>query len=111
MQEEPQAAEPRRRMALPIRMDPRNYDPRRALADPAACEKLARAPAAAFGFVAALAWNGALRQWLNPSRDSTLNTLHAPPEWAVLVKAILNRAARRMVTQSAIIAADAESML
>jgi hypothetical protein len=30
-------------MALPAGMDPRNYDPRRALADPAARKKVARA--------------------------------------------------------------------
>jgi hypothetical protein len=41
MQEDPQAAEQRQRMGLPAGMDPRNYDPRRALADPAAREKLA----------------------------------------------------------------------
>jgi len=149
IQEDPQVAEQRRRMGLPAGMDPRSYDPRRALADPAAREKLARAQAtaraqaaaastavvattitfvtSAFGFVAALAWNDALTQLLNPSIESSLRTLHVPPEWAVLVKAILitliavvavvilnriaNRIARRMVKQSAIDAADAESMV
>jgi hypothetical protein len=105
IQEDPQVAEQRRRMGLPAGMDPRSYDPRRALADPAAREKLARAQAAAastavvatnitlvtsaFGFVAALAWNDALTQLLNPSIESSLRTLHVPSEWAVLVKAII----------------------
>jgi hypothetical protein len=145
MQEDPQVAEQRRRMGLPAGMDPRNYDPRRALADPAAREKLARAQIAAraqaaaastvvvatiitlvtsaFGFVAALAWNEALTQLLNPTIESSLRTLHVPTEFAVLVKAILitliavvavvilNRVARRMVKQSALNAADAESMM
>ncbi|HEY7020841.1 MAG TPA: DUF5654 family protein [Ktedonobacterales bacterium] len=145
MQEDPQAAEQRRRMGLPAGMDPRNYDPRRAFADPAAREKMARAQAvaraqaaaassvvvativtlvtAAFGFAAALAWNDALTQLLNPAIESSLSTLHLPAVWAVLVKAIiitliavvavviLNRAARRVVKQSAINAADAESMI
>ncbi len=77
----------------------------------------------AFGFVAALAWNDALTQLLNPSIESSLRTLHAPTVWAVLVKAILitliaviavvilNSVARRMVKQSALNAADAESMM
>jgi hypothetical protein len=81
MQEDPQAAEQRRRLNL----DPRNLDPRKAL-DPAAVERvmkaqaLARAQAqaattvvigtivtlisSAFGFVAALAWNDAIRDVL-----------------------------------------------
>jgi hypothetical protein len=120
-----------------------------ALADPAAREKLARAQAAArtqataastvastvvvativtlvtsaFGFVAALAWNDALTQLLNPTIESSLKNAGLPPELAVLVKAIiitliaviavviLNHVARRMVKQSAINAADAESMM
>jgi hypothetical protein len=145
IQEDPQVAEQRRRMGLPAGMDPRSYDPRRALADPAAREKLARAQAtaraqaaaastavvattitfvtSAFGFVAALARNDALTRVLNPSIESSLRTLHVPSEWAVLVKAIiipliavvavviLNRVARRMVKQTAINAAEAESMM
>jgi hypothetical protein len=80
MQEDPQAAE-RRRRGLPQAMDPRNYDPRRAI-DPATMERMMRAQAvaraeaqaattvviativslvtSAFGFVAALAWNDAI---------------------------------------------------
>ena len=100
MQEDPQAAEQRRRMGLPAGMDPRNYDS-----------------------VAALAWNDALAQLLNPTIESSLLTLHVPTVWAVLVKAIiitliaviavviLNRVARRMVKQSALNTADAESMM
>lgn len=132
-------------MGLPAGMDPRTYDPRRALADPAARERLARAQAvaraqaaaastvvvativtlvtSAFGFVAALAWNDALTQLLNPTIELSLQTLHVPTQFAVLVRAIiitliavvavviLNRVARRMVRQSAVNAADAESMM
>jgi divalent metal cation (Fe/Co/Zn/Cd) transporter len=77
----------------------------------------------AFGFVAALAWNHALTTLRNPSIEATLNTLSVPPEWVAPVKAILialiaivavvilNRVARRMVKQSAINAADADSMM
>jgi divalent metal cation (Fe/Co/Zn/Cd) transporter len=77
----------------------------------------------ALGFVAALAWNDALTQLLNPTIESSLKTLGLPTELAVPIKAIaitliavvavviLNRVARRMVKQSAINAADAESMM
>jgi hypothetical protein len=145
MQEDPQAAEQRHRKGLPAGMDPRSYDPRRALSDPAAREKLARAQAvaraqaaaastvvvativtlvtSAFGFVAALAWNDALSQLLNPAIESSLKSFGWPSQLAVLVKAILitliavvavvilNRVARRMVKRSAINAADAESIM
>jgi ABC-type uncharacterized transport system fused permease/ATPase subunit len=81
MGEDPRVAESRRRG-----IDPRNFDPRRAL-DPAAMERVARAQAvaraeaqaattvviatvvslvtSAFGFVAALAWNTAIQALLN----------------------------------------------
>jgi hypothetical protein len=84
MSEDPRAAESRRRGLAGI--DPRNFDPRRAL-DPAAMERVARAQAvaraeaqaattvviatvvslvtSAFGFVAALAWNTAIQALLN----------------------------------------------
>ena len=84
MSEDPRAAESRRRGIAGI--DPRNFDPRRAL-DPAAMERVARAQAvaraeaqaattvviativslvtSAFGFVAALAWNTAIQALLN----------------------------------------------
>jgi len=84
MNEDPRAAESRRRGLAGI--DPRNFDPRRAL-DPAAMERVARAQAvaraeaqaattvviatvvslvtSAFGFVAALAWNTAIQALLN----------------------------------------------
>jgi hypothetical protein len=77
----------------------------------------------AFGFVNALAWNDALTQLLNPTIESSLRTFNVPTVWAVLVKAIiitliavvavvvLNRVARRRVKQSALNAADAESMM
>ncbi len=77
----------------------------------------------AFGFVAALAWNDALTQLAQPNHRIVAANLHVPTELAVLVKAIiitliaviavviLNRVARRMVKQSAINAADAESMM
>jgi hypothetical protein len=111
-------------------MDPRNDDPRRALADPAAREKLARAQAVAraqaaaaraVGFVAALAWIDAPTPLLHPTSESSLKNPQLPSELAVDVKAristliavvavvILNRVARRMVKRSAINAADAES--
>jgi len=84
MGEDPRVAESRRRGIAGI--DPRNFDPRRAL-DPAAMERVARAQAvaraeaqaattvviatvvslvtSAFGFVAALAWNNAIVAVLN----------------------------------------------
>ena len=81
-----QEAEHRRRFGLPPGVDPRNFDPRRAM-DQASLEKVLRAQAiaraeaqaattviiativslvtSAFSFVAALAWNTAIQDALN----------------------------------------------
>ncbi len=81
MQEDPKGAEHRKRLNLPPGIDPRNYDPRKAI-DPAVVERMMRAQAvaraqaqaattvvvgtivtlitSALGFVAALSWNDAL---------------------------------------------------
>jgi hypothetical protein len=89
-------AEQRRRFGLPAGVDPRNFDPRRAM-DPASLEKILRAQAiaraeaqaattviiativslvtSAFSFVAALAWNtaiqAALDKYLGPNGPLT----------------------------------------
>lgn len=98
MQEDPQVAEHKRRLNL----DPRNFDPRKAL-DPASLERvikaqaLARAQAAAttqvllgtivtlitsaFGFVAALAWNSVIQTVLNDNINSGFLGKN-PPNWA-----------------------------
>jgi hypothetical protein len=81
-----QEAEHRRRFGLPSGVDPRNFDPRRAM-DPASLDKVLRAQAiaraeaqaattviiativslvtSAFSFVAALAWNSAIQAALD----------------------------------------------
>jgi hypothetical protein len=86
MSDDPRAAESRRRGLAGI--DPRNYDPRKAI-DPATMERVARAQAiaraeaqaattvviativslvtSAFGFVAALAWNSAIDEGIKES--------------------------------------------
>lgn len=106
MQEDPQAAEHRRRLNL----DPRNLDPRKAL-DPAALERvlkaqaLARAQAqaattvvigtivtlitSAFGFVAALAWNDALTNILNNFANDNLRGLKLTRTEIYLMKAVI----------------------
>jgi hypothetical protein len=85
MSEDQQAAE-RRRRGLPPTLDPRNYDPRRAI-DPATRDRVMRAQViaraeaqaattvviatvvslvtSAFGFIAAFAWNNAVVAVLN----------------------------------------------
>lgn len=85
MQEDPQAAEHRKRMGLPAGIDLKNLDPRKAV-DAAALERVIRAQemaraqaqaattvvigtvvtlvSSAFGFVAALAWNNAIQKVL-----------------------------------------------
>ena len=98
MSDDQKAAEQRRRMGLPSGLDPRNFDPRKAM-DPATLERLMRAQAvaraeasaattvligtvvtlitSAFGFVAALAWNDAivevLKDYVNPNFGALRN--------------------------------------
>jgi hypothetical protein len=107
MGEDLQAAE-RRRRGLPNGIDPRNYDPRRAL-DPAARERMIRAQAAAraqaqaastvvlatiislvtaaFSFIAALAWNDAINKVIDDSLSSSLQGLHLSAGAVLILKA------------------------
>jgi hypothetical protein len=108
MNEDPQAAE-RRRRGLPPTLDPRNLDPRRAI-DPATRERMLRAQAvaraeaqaattvviativslvtSAFGFVAALAWNDAIQAVLNDAVFTRFN-LKANDPLALVIYAII----------------------
>jgi Na+-translocating ferredoxin:NAD+ oxidoreductase RnfE subunit len=137
MQEDPQVAEHRRRMNL----DPRNLDPRKAL-DSASLERVLRAQAlaraqaqaattvvigtivtlisSAFGFVAALAWNDAIRDILSNLLAKTgLNTKFGATGEAVLTAVvftiiaviaivILQRVAGRWAKKAAISAAASD---
>lgn len=98
MGEDPQAAE-RHRRGLPPGLDPRTYDPRRAV-DPAQMERVMHAQAvaraqaqaattvtiatlvslvtSAFSFVAALAWNDAIHQVLQQNVSGVLKGLQQP---------------------------------
>jgi len=110
MSDEQKTAEQRRRMGLPGGLDPRNFDPRKAM-DPATVERLMRAQAvaraeasaattvligtvvtlitSAFGFVAALAWNDAivevLKDYVNPNFGALkiipLSSRRCMPSW------------------------------
>ncbi|HLZ24845.1 MAG TPA: DUF5654 family protein [Ktedonobacterales bacterium] len=102
MQDDPQVAEQRRRLNL----DPRNLDPRKAL-DSASLERVLKAQAmaraqaqaattvvigtivtlisSAFGFVAALAWNDAIRMVLQKFlKDTGLDKQFGPVGQALL---------------------------
>jgi len=138
MSEDPQAAE-RRRRGLPPAMDPRNLDPRRAF-DPAARERMLRAQVAAraqaqaattiliativslitsaFSFVAALAWNDAIQNYLSSNIDFIKDPTAKKFVYAlvvtliaVIVVVVLQRVASRIAKKSAIDAAAAESMM
>lgn len=136
MQEDPQVAERRRRLNIP-----NGIDPRKAL-DPAALERvlkaqaLARAQAqaattvvigtvvtlvsSAFGFVAALAWNDAIKAVLQNLLSRTGLTAHLGPTWTLVITAgvftiiaviaiiILQRVAGRWAQKAAINAAAGE---
>lgn len=138
MQEDPQVAEQRRRLNL----DPRNLDPRKAL-DAASLERVLKAQAmaraqaqaattvvigtvvtlvsSAFGFVAALAWNDAIRAILAKLfHDARLDKLFGPTGEAVLTAVIftiiaiiaiviLQRVAGRWAKRAAINAAAGDA--
>lgn len=130
MSEDPQAAEHRKRLGLPPGIDPRNLDPRKAV-DPAVIEKMVRAQVAArvqasqattvflatvvslvtsaFGFVAALAWNTAIQDFLHkyitiqggPIRVEFIYAL-VVTLIGVMVIVVLNRIGRRLAQRSVI---------
>ncbi len=129
MSEEQQAAE-RRRRGLPQALDPRNYDPRKAI-NQGTMEQVMRAQAvaraeaqaattvviativslvtSAFGFVAALAWNNAIQKILTSvtglGQDTPLgSTVYAliATLVAVVVVFITSRFARNLAKKSAI---------
>lgn len=138
MQEDPKVAEQRRRLNL----DPRNLDPRKAL-DPASLERVLKAQAmaraqaqaattvvigtivtlisSAFGFVAALAWNDAIRAMLNDllKRAGLNNQLGATGQAvltavvftiiAIIAIVILQRVAGRWAKKAAIGAAAGDA--
>lgn len=143
MSEDVKVAEQRRRMGLPPGIDPRNYDPRKAL-DSAAMERvmkaqaLARAQAqaattvvigtivtlisSAFGFVAALAWNDAIKASLDDFLHRTfgINPNNPPPSVyllratlftviAIIAIVILQRVAGRWAKKAAIAAAAGDA--
>ncbi|MBF6589604.1 MAG: hypothetical protein IVW57_03610 [Ktedonobacterales bacterium] len=139
MGEDPQTAE-RRRRGLPPVMDPRSYDPRRAM-DPATMERMLRAQAAAraqaqaattvliatvvslitsaFSFVAALAWNDAIKAIIDDNVNGSLAGLKLSATGrlvlyaavatviAIIVVVGLNRVAGSIAKKSAIDAVDA----
>ena len=138
MNDDPQApaqVDQRRRMNIPPGIDPRNYDPRKAL-DSAAFERVVKAQAlaraqaqaattvvigtvvtlvsSAFGFVAALAWNDAIRAVLKNTLNHFGLGTTLDPMWqsiiqalvftviAVIAVVILQRVAGRWVKKAAI---------
>jgi hypothetical protein len=139
MQEEVKVADQHKRLGLPPGMDPRNLDPRRAL-DSAAAERvlkaqaLARAQAqaastvvigtvvtlvsSAFGFVAALAWNDAIRSMMTDLFVKMKLNLNGTEQLlvqaisftiiAVIAIVILQRVAGRWAKKAAIGAAAGE---
>jgi hypothetical protein len=134
MNEDPKAAEQRRRLGVP-----QGLDPRRAL-DPASMERVMKAQAmaraqasaattiligtvvtlvtSAFSFVAALAWNDAINNAINDhvnqvlphAGKTTVSLLHALVVTVIAVVAvvILQRVASRWARQSAIAASAGE---
>jgi ABC-type spermidine/putrescine transport system permease subunit II len=141
MQEEVKVADQHKKLGLPPGMDPRNLDPRRML-DSAAAERvlkaqaLARAQAqaastvvigtivtlisSAFGFVAALAWNDAIKNLLTAFLQQTLKLKNIDATTqsviqavtftiiAVIAIVILQRVAGRWAKKAAIGAAAGE---
>lgn len=109
MSEDQQAAE-RRRRGIATTMDPRNYDPRRAI-DPATRERMIRAQAAAraqaqvastivlatiislvtaaFSFIAALAWNDAINEVIDLHVTPLFQRLNLSQDAVLLLKAIV----------------------
>ena len=108
---EAQAAEHHRRISMPNGMiDPRNYDPRKAL-DSAAVERVLKAQAAAreraaastavfigtivtlvtsaFGLAAALAWNSAISSWINDLSKGPLAQFNLSGTAKLVVQALL----------------------
>lgn len=138
--EEQRHAEQQRRWAVAQGLDPRNFDPRKAM-DVATMEKVLRAQAiaraeaqaattvvvativslvtSAFSFVAALAWNNAIQQWLNASVNTNFFGIKLDPLGkafvyavivtliAILVTLLVNRFAGNLAKRSAIAAASA----
>ena len=139
MQEEVRVADQHKKLGLPPGMDPRNLDPRRVL-DSAATERvlkaqaLARAQAqaastvvigtvvtlvsSAFGFVAALAWNDAIRSMMTDLFVKMKLNLNGTEQLlvqaisftiiAVIAIVILQRVAGRWAKKAAIGAAAGE---
>jgi hypothetical protein len=127
-QEPPSAEQQRRHFAVPG-IDPRNLDPRKAI-DPAVIEKMVRAQVAArvqaqqattvflatvvslitsaFGFAAALAWNGVIQIFISRYVGSgSQNSLKVQFVYAlavtlvgVAVILVLNRVGRRLSRKS-----------
>ncbi len=130
MQEDPQVAEHRKRLGLPPGIDPRNFDPRKAV-DPAVVEKMVRAQVvarlqatqattvflatvvslitSAFGFVAALAWNQAIQDLIGKYISIQGGKVRVELIYAVIVTfigvvviVVLNRIGRRLAKHSVI---------
>lgn len=109
MSEDQQAAE-RRRRGIATSIDPRNYDPRRAI-DPATRERMLRAQVAAraqaaaastivlatiislvtaaFSFIAALSWNTAIDSVIDHNVTPALARLNLSGDVVLVLKAIV----------------------